>query len=193
MSEHRITGTGRLLDEEGRLREPGWATRPPFAYDHADIQAPPWRIKDWDYYLINDERYAAALTFSDLGYLGLVSASVLDFSVRAFKTTSETVPLPLGSMGLPASSDAGDICWENARCRVEWRHVGDARRLSFAMRDFDDGEDLEMEALLDQQPRDSMAICTPWDEDPHAFYYNRKIVGMRAWGGFRRGAFLLEF
>ena len=84
MSEHRITGTGRLLDEEGRLREPGWATRPPFAYDHADIQAPPWRIKDWDYYLINDERYAVALTFSDLGYLGLVSASVLDFSVRAF-------------------------------------------------------------------------------------------------------------
>ncbi len=52
MSEHRITGTGRLLDEEGRLREPGWATRPPFAYDHADIQAPPWRIKDWDYYLV---------------------------------------------------------------------------------------------------------------------------------------------
>lgn len=193
MSEHRITGTGRLLDEEGRLREPGWATRPPFAYDHADIQAPPWRIKDWDYYLINDERYAVALTFSDLGYLGLVSASVLDFSVRAFKTTSETVPLPLGSMGLPASSDAGDICWENARCRVEWRHVGDARRLSFAMRDFDDGEDLEVEALLDQQPRDSMAICTPWDEDPHAFYYNRKIVGMRAWGGFRRGALFHEF
>ena len=154
MSEHRITGTGRLLDEEGRLREPGWATRPPFAYDHADIQAPPWRIKDWDYYLVNDERYAVALTFSDLGYLGLVSASVMDFSTRTFKTTSETVPLPLGSMGLPASSDAGD---------------------------------------LDQQPRDSMVICTPWDEDPHAFYYNRKIVGMRARGGFRRGALFHEF
>lgn len=193
MSEHRITGTGRLLDEEGRLREPGWATRPPFAYDRADIQAPPWRIKDWDYYLINDERYAVALTFSDLGYLGLVSASVMDFSARTFKTTSETVSLPLGTMGLPASSDVGDICWKNARCRVEWRHVGDARRLSFAMRDFDEGEDLEVEALLDQQPRDSMVICTPWDENPHAFYYNRKIVGMRAWGGFRRGALFHEF
>ena len=38
-----------------------------------------------------------------------------------------------------------------------------------------------------------MVICTPWDEDPHAFYYNRKIVGMRAWGGFRRGALFHEF
>jgi hypothetical protein len=107
MSEHRITGTGRLLDEEGRLREPGWATRPPFIYDHADIQVPPWRIKDWDYYLINDERYAVALTFSDLGYLGLVSASILDFSARTFKTTSETVPLPLGSMGAPGELRRG--------------------------------------------------------------------------------------
>ncbi|WP_130812564.1 DUF2804 domain-containing protein [Olsenella sp. Marseille-P4559] len=195
MPEHHITGTGRLLDEEGCLREPGWTTRPPFTYDHADIQAPPWRIKDWDYYLINDKHYAVALTFSDLGYLGLVSASVMDFAEKAFKTTSELVPLPMGSMGLPASSDKGDISWENPLCRVDWRHVGNMRRLSFSMRDFDEdaGEDLEVEVLLDRQPRDSMVICTPWDEDPHAFYYNRKIIGMRAWGGFRRGGLFHEF
>jgi hypothetical protein len=38
-----------------------------------------------------------------------------------------------------------------------------------------------------------MVIVTPWAEDPTAFYYNRKIVGMRARGGFRRGELVHEF
>lgn len=193
MADHLIQGAGPLLDARGRLREPGYALRPPFAYDHADIAAPAFRIKDWDYYLVNDERYAVALTFSDLGYIGLVSASVMDLDEATFKTTSELVVLPLGRMGLPASSDEGDIDWESARTRVHFCHVPGGRRLSFAMRDFDEGEDFEVELLLDREPRDSMVICTPWAEDERAFYYNRKIVGMRAQGGFRRGALVHEF
>ena len=79
MSDHLIVGSGPLLDEQGRLREPGYALTPPFEYSHDRIAAPRWRIKDWDYYLVNDDRYAVALTFSDLGYIGLVSAAVIDF------------------------------------------------------------------------------------------------------------------
>ena len=74
MSEHLITGSGPLLDEEGRLREPGYALKPPFEYAHEQIAAPAWRIKDWDYYLVQDAHYAVALTFSDLGYIGLFAA-----------------------------------------------------------------------------------------------------------------------
>ena len=109
MANHLIQGTGPLLDEHGRLREPGYALRPPFDYSHDRIAAGPLRIKDWDYYLVNDDRYAVALTFSDLGYIGLVSASVMDFEAKSFKTTSELLVMPLGSMGLPTSSDEGNI------------------------------------------------------------------------------------
>lgn len=193
MGEHRIVGSGRLLDESGRLREPGWATRPPFEYRRDDIAAPIWRIKDWDYYLINDDEVAIALTFGDLGYLGIVSASVVNFAEHSYKTTTETVPVPLGTMGLPADSRSGDIMWENRRCRVSWRHVPGGRRLSFFMSGFDGDDELDAELLLDEEPRDSMVICTPWQDDPTAFYYNRKIVGMRARGGFRRGAAFHEF
>ena len=193
MAEHMIEGTGPLLDEQGRLREPGYAYKPPFTYDHARIAAPPFRIKDWDYYLANDDEYAVALTFSDLGYIGLVSASVIDFANDTFKTTSELVVMPFGSMGLPTSSDEGDIDWQGSRTTVRFVHTPAGRRLSFAMRDFDGGDDLEVELLLDQEPRDSMVIATPWAENEHAFYYNRKIVGMRAQGGFRRGALMHEF
>ena len=191
--EHLIEGEGPLLDDRGRLREAGYALRPPFAYDRTRVSAPGFRIKEWDYYLANDDEYAVALTFSDLGYVGLVSASVLDFGARAFKTTSELVALPFGRMGLPASSDEGDICWRGRDCAVDFAHSPKGRRLSFAMAHFDGDDELEVELLLDREPRDSMVICTPWAEDEHAFYYNRKVLGMRARGGFRRGALFHEF
>lgn len=194
MSDHLIRSTGQLLTKDGRLREPGYALRPPFIYNREDVAAGTWRIKDWDYYLVNDERYAVALTFSDLSYLGLVSASVMDFETGSFKTTSEIVPFPFGSMGVPRGSDTGVVNWENDRCRVHfWHPAPGTRRLSFSMACFDGERDLEAEFFLDREPRDSMVICTPWAEDPTAFYYNRKVVGMRARGGFRVGERFHEF
>lgn len=193
MAEHLIEGTGPLLDEKGHLREPGYALRPPFDYSHDRIAAPAWRIKDWDYYLVNDDHYAVALTFSDLGYAGLVSAAVIDFEQASQTTTSEMVILPMGRMGLPTSSDEGDISWENKRCKVSFVHTPAGRRLSFSMSDFTPGSDLEVELLLDEEPCDSMVIATPWAENERAFYYNRKIIGMRARGAFRHGAQLWEF
>jgi hypothetical protein len=54
-------------------------------------------------------------------------------------------------------------------------------------------EDLEVEFLLTDEPRDSMVICTPYVGDEHAFYYNRKIIGMKARGGYRVGDEFYEF
>ncbi len=192
-TNHRITGSGPLLDEHGRLREAGYALRPPFEYGHDRIAAHRMRIKDWDYYLVQDSEYAVALTFSDLGYIGLISASVMHFPTRTFKTTSELVLMPLGRMGLPTSSSKGDVRWANRRCRVSYAHVPGGRRLSFFMARFDGDADLDVELYLDQAPRDSMVICTPWAEHPKAFYYNQKTLGMRARGGLRRGAEFHEF
>lgn len=192
-ANHLICSNGPLLDDKGHLREPGYALRPPFDYDHARIAASPLRIKDWDYYLVNDEHRAVALTFSDLSYIGLVSASVLDFDTGAYTTTSELVVLPLGRMGVPASSETGDIVWSNKRCDVRFCHTATGRRLSFGMRDFRDGDDLEVELLLSDEPRDSMVICTPFADDERAFYYNRKVVAMSARGGYRVGAEFYEF
>ena len=193
MSDHLIVGSGPLLDEQGRLREPGYALTPPFDYSHDRIAAPRWRIKDWDYYLVGDDHRAVALTFSDLGYIGLVSASVMDFDAGSYQTTSEMVLMPLGRMGLPTDSSTGDINWENKRCAVHFSHTPAGRLLSFSMRRFSGRDDFEAEVLLDQEPRDSMTIVTPWADNERAFYYNRKIVGMQAHGGFRCGAEVYEF
>lgn len=191
---HRIAGSGPLLDARGRLREPGYAYRPPFHYNREDIAAPAWRIKDWDYYLVEDDRMAVALTFADLGYVGMVSASVIDFRLRTFKTTSELVAWPLGRMGVPRGSGEGTISWDNARCSVRFTCLeGGVRRLSLHMARFIGARDIEAEFLLDREPRDSLVIATPWAENPRAFYYNRKILGLRARGGVRVGERVYEF
>lgn len=193
MAEHLIKHTGPLLDEKGRLREPGYALRPPFDYSHERIAAPKWRIKDWDYYYAGDGHRGVCLTFSDLGYIGLVSASVIDLDAPSTVTASKLVLFPMGKMGLPASSETGDIRWQDKDVRVEFAHTEAGRRLSFRMAAFKAGLDFEAELLLDEEPRDSMVIVTPWAENERAFYYNRKIIGMRAQGSYRLGDEVYDF
>jgi len=41
--------------------------------------------------------------------------------------------------------------------------------------------------VLDREPHDSMVIATPFAEDGSAFYYNQKIIGMRALGSLTLG------
>ncbi|MEF9876858.1 MAG: DUF2804 domain-containing protein [Gordonibacter sp.] len=185
--ETRITREGPLHRLDGALAARGWATQPLLHYDRARIKASRWRIKEWDYYLVGDDSYAVALTLSDLGYAGLVSASLVDFEQGAYKTTSVVTPLPLGRFKLPASSKEGVSAFENDRVSFRFEAADGVRALSARFARFDGDDDLTFEAVLDDEPRDSMVIVTPWAEDPKAFYYNQKIVGMQARGSFKKG------
>jgi hypothetical protein len=72
------------------------------------IRAPKWRIKEWDYYLISNGRFALALTIDDNGYMGLDSVSLLDLEAGWEITKSPMSALPLGSIHLPETSAVGD-------------------------------------------------------------------------------------
>lgn len=185
--ETKITCKGPLHRLDGELAARGWATQPLLSYDRERIKAPRWRIKEWDYYLVGDDSYAVALTLSDLGYAGLVSASLIDFDQVAYKTTSVVTPLPLGRFKLPSSSKAGVSSFENNRVSFHFEAAKGVRTLSARFAQFDGDDDLTFEAVLDSEPRDSMVIATPWAEDSKAFYYNQKIVGMQACGSFKKG------
>ena len=52
MSETRFT-EGPLHHLDGALAECGWATSLVRTYDRDRIKAPKYRIKEWDYYLVN--------------------------------------------------------------------------------------------------------------------------------------------
>lgn len=78
MNQHEITERRPLLDASGNLTEPGYAKTLLPVYRRNDIKANKLRIKEWDYYCINNGHFALALTIADNSYMGLDSISLLN-------------------------------------------------------------------------------------------------------------------
>ncbi len=107
MEQHEITQAGPLLDEQGSLREAGYAKKLLPVYDRARIRGKALRIKEWDYYLVMNGQFALALTIADNSYMGLDSISFMDFWEKAQITKSPMRLMPMGSTGMPASTAEG--------------------------------------------------------------------------------------
>ena len=139
MKQHEIRKAIPLLDLQGNLTEPGYAKKLLPVYRREDIKAPKGRIKEWDYYLINDGVHAVALTIDDNGYMGLDSVSFLDLEEGWEKTVSPMCAFPMGMRNMPASSAVGDVAAHGSGYEMSFRHVGETRVLDFKMDKFLDG------------------------------------------------------
>ena len=193
--QHEITQKGALLGADGNLREPGWARSLLLDYRRADVKANKLRIKEWDYYIVTNDSFGIALTIADNSYMGLISASVLDFEKPWEQTVSVMTAFPMGKFKLPETSAAGDTLYGDKRVQMAFRVFEGERLLSCRFERFLGEDALELELSLAQPPMDSMVIATPFSA-PRAFYYNQKINCMRASGeavlGKRRFAFSPE-
>ena len=182
---HEITTQGPLLNAQGNLNEPGWARHLLPEYRREDIKAPKFRIKEWDYYLVMGDDFAAAFTISDDGYIGLQSVSLLELGEKPWEHT-ETVlnVMPMGKLKLPSSSEAGITEYKDKRLHMKFEVQEDgSRRIRCKFMDFCEKQPFHCDIVLTPppEPAESMVIATPWDKDKH-FYYNQKILGMRASG-----------
>ena len=199
MEQHEITRPLRLLDKQGHLVEEGWARKPLWSYSRADIVAPLWRIKEWDYYYVisGDGKYGITFTMSDLGYIGLFAVAWLDFASGACGQYDEMTFLPLGKTGFGAGSEEGLVRHESAKLRMSFASTGGKRRLSVSCPGFeapDGSKGLVADLELTQDPgADSMNIATSWKENRRAFYYNRKVNCMPASGNVRLGSRVYAF
>ncbi len=185
MRNHEIIDRRPLLDESGNLREPGWARHLLPQYRREDIRAPKFRIKEWDYYLVTGKDFAGAFTISDDGYIGLQSVSLLGLGDAPWEHT-ETIlnVLPMGKLHLPSDSGAGTTQYKDKRLHMRFQVQEDgSRRIQCVFRNFYEGKPFQCDITLapPPEPRESMVIATPWDQDKH-FYYNQKMLGMRASG-----------
>ena len=173
---------GSLLDAQGRLKQCGYATQLVKTYERKAIKAGAFRIKEWDYYLVYNNDFGIALTVADNSYMGLISATFLDFHAKTEHTVSPMVLLTQGKMLLPATSQKGNVRFKNKKVEISFLHEEGGRRLLLDMKDFDKGAPLFVDVLLEETMKDSMVIATPFQNAPKAFYYNQKVVGMRARG-----------
>ena len=187
MSQHEITEKIPLLNEKGDLTEPGYAKKLLPVYRRADIKVNALRIKEWDYYLINNGRFALALTIDDNGYMGLDSISLLDFEEGWEITQSPMCFMPLGKRKLPETSAVGDIAVAGKNYSLSFKNDGSGTRiLTAGMKDFGPEGDLSAMVTLTGTPEESMVIATPFDKPGH-FYYNQKINCLRADGFVKYG------
>ena len=180
--QHEITRAIPLLDSKGNLTEPGYAKKLLPVYRRADIKAGKMRIKEWDYYLVNNGRFALALTVDDNGYMGLDSISLLDFENGWEITTSPMSFMPLGKLRMPETSAVGDVHHAGSGHSITFKNDGSGHRTLIAqMKKFGPAGSIYARVELFDEPEESMVICTPFEKPGH-FYYNQKINCMRAKG-----------
>ncbi len=190
---HQVTTRQKLLNEKGALTEPGYATELIFDYDRADIKASKLLIKEWDYYLITNKKHAVALTIADNGYMGLLSASIMDYEAKTEITCSVPTLFPLGKHHAPKTSKIGDFVVKTKRAEFSFENDGEKRHLTCNYHKYKDGNDLIVDITLTDEPRDTMVIATPFFEKENKFYYNQKINCLTARGYAKLGDKTYEF
>lgn len=192
MNQHEITERRPLLDASGNLTEPGYAKSLLPVYRRGDIKANKLRIKEWDYYCINNGHFALALTIADNSYMGLDSISLLNLDEGWEITKSPMKAFTNGKVCLPESSERGDVHSAGRNYSILFKNEGDRRVLIAQMKNFGPEGSLYAKVTLTDIPAESMVIATPFDKDKH-FYYNQKINCMRAAGKVEFDGQVIEF
>ncbi|MCF7915315.1 MAG: DUF2804 domain-containing protein [Spirochaetaceae bacterium] len=186
-----------LLREDGRIVREGFARRPVWRYRRGGVRAPWWRIKEWDYYAVIDQArgVGVTITFSDLGYAGLIALCFVDVKHGLFRQVDTLKPLTRGKLGLAEDVDAPHVLeYVDKTLSVRLERTGNERRLAFSDAGGSAGSGgkagagarLEGEIVLHQPPeQERIAIATSWAKKRTAFYYNQKINCMPAQGWMR--------
>ena len=191
--QYEIRNVIPLLDETGNLTQPGFAKKLLPVYDRTKVKGGFARLKEWDYYYVGNHRYGVALTIADNSYMALDSISFLSFEGNAWEVTKSPMRIfPMGKTGLPQTSVSGVTQISGKGYAIKFVVEDGQRHLTAHMEDFKDGQPIDIDLTLTQEPEESMVICTPFEKDAH-FYYNQKINCMRASGTAKLGQTVYPF
>ena len=103
--ERELLAKGPVLDEKGRPI-PGFSRKSTLTYNRKSIKAPPWRIKEWDFYQITNDHLCLQLTIGHAAYAGQVSMMLFDFQKgKKYLDVCRTLALPFGSLHMPANAE----------------------------------------------------------------------------------------
>lgn len=182
--QHEVKEIQPLLTKQGKIGEPGYAKRMVWQYNRENIKVRKTRIKEWDYYYISNKTHALCVTIADMGYVGALSLSIMDFATPSEFTNSSVFFFPMGKLNMPATSEKGDCGYKNGGVEMRFENDGKVRRLTGAYPNADKkGTLLRFDVTISDVPEESLAIATPFKKKGH-FYFNQKINCMSAEGYF---------
>ena len=184
---------GKLLKKDGNLFEAGYANSLVKEYNRSDIKANKWRIKEWDYYYIGNDKYGVALTIADNSYMSLCSLSYLNYEKNINITKSVMKWFTFGKLNLPSSSKQGDVFFNSKKVTMSFKHENGKRHLSCYFKNFTKSKkDVRLDLYLEETNKDSIVVATPFKKDKH-FYYNQKINLLKCNGYVKLGEEILDF
>ena len=176
-----------LLNEDGELTEAGYSKKMLLKYNRNSIKAKKLRIKEWDYYLVYNDKFGFALTVADNSYMGLYSATFLDFTNKRQVTKTNMRFMTRGKTNMPSSTYSGNVEVKSKKYNYFFERTLNKRELNVYIKNFYKDESLIANITLTDEPEESMVIATPFWEKKNAFYYNQKIVGFKASGVIKIG------
>lgn len=187
-----ITEAGPLLDRRGALTQRGYAVSPLLSYRRSDIKAPPWRIKEWDFYQVSNNDYCVQFTIGHTAYAGALTVTFFRFAdgLRYDRTT--TLILPFGSLHMPETASRGMRVGRGG-VSIAYEVTPKQRILRCQTTALKDVPAMEAEIYLTRPHDNALVIATPFQEYQHAFYYNEKINMMPARGYLRIGGERFDF
>lgn len=171
---------GPVLDKKGSPY-PGYSTKSILTYERKAIKASPFRIKEWDFYQITDQRMCLQFTIGHAAYAGQAGIMLFDFEHgRKLSEKGTFLVLPFGSLNLPENAEKDHtIVYRKKAGEIKFEVKGNTRRLYCRWEDF------EADIILTRQHENSLVINVPFTESPKAFYYNHKINCMTAEGNVK--------
>ncbi|MDR1639881.1 MAG: DUF2804 domain-containing protein [Clostridiales bacterium] len=184
--QREVTRRQKLLDKKGVVAEPGYARKLVWEYNRQQAKKGFMRLKEWDYYLVMGQGFAAAFTISDLSYIGLASVSLLDLKKPQDRTKTFLTVLPLGRTGLSDKPEDGNVRYLRKGASITYEAREGERRIECSLDDMD-GEPFKASIALEDKPQDVMCIASTWKEKPTCFYLNQKVNCMRASGEITLG------
>lgn len=184
--EKQITESGPLLKPNGELAVKGWSPQPLLDsnleyvnfYKLKFLQT--LRLKRWDYYGLTTKTHYFSFTVSDIGYLGMVFAYVIDFENRSMHEETVAIPFAKG-VEIARNSPEGVTQYENKNVKLRFNTTNDQRRLSISWKNFFQEKDLKAEFELRlPSGHESMNLVLPIETQ--RFFFNRKINCLPAQG-----------
>jgi hypothetical protein len=180
LKQTKFEKEGPVLNSDGSPVA-GYGTKGILRYDRRGIQAPPWRIKEWDFYQVSDDEKCLQFTLGHASYIGQLGVMLFDFkSGEKIASISKLIPLPFGSMHLPQSAEEDSAAaYASGGMEMEFITKGKERTLFCRCGEF------EANIGLTRKNNQAIVINIPFDQSPKQFYYNHKINCMTAQGNVK--------
>lgn len=168
-TDHYFKRDENILDVKGNP-QPGISLDGSGLFDPHRVHAAPWRLKEWDFYQINDHNLCLQLTIGHVSYAGNCNIMLFDHAAKKHLYTRDLLlALPFRSLGMPTSANADSVLTVD-RDGISLRFETQAGHRHLSAKT----DRLKAEVHLHPAVTDSISICTPFDK-PNEFYFNQKI------------------